>query len=109
MLNRIKQSFNEGVKRVKWFAAFISERTKAETSMARLLYESSKLESKLDGLYRDVGKRVLELKDKEDKPVFKDFLVLQSLSEIRNIRQEIEDCRDRARELGKPPDIKPEE
>ncbi len=77
--------------------------------MARLLYASSKLESKLDGLYRDVGKRVLELKDKEDKPVFKDFIVLQSISEIQNIRQEIEDCRNRAQELGKPPDIKSEE
>ncbi len=102
MLERIKKSFQEGVKSVKWFGAFVTERTKAEASMARLLYECNKLETKLDELYRDIGKRVLELKDKEDRDVFKDFIVLQTLNEIKKLNEEIADYRKRAQEHGKP-------
>ena len=102
MLNRIKKSLNEGVKSVKWFAAFLSERTKAETSIARLLYESSKLETKLDELYRDLGMRVLEIKEKGEKEVLKDFIILQTINEIKKYREEIEDLKGKARDLGKP-------
>jgi PHP family Zn ribbon phosphoesterase len=103
MLDRIKKSFQEGIKSVKWFAVFVTERTKAEASMARLLYECNKLETRLDQLYRDIGKRVLELKDKEDKDVYKDFIVLQTLNEIKNLKEAIEDYRKRAEDQSKPP------
>ncbi len=102
MLDKIKRSFNEGVKSVKWFAAFLSERTRAETSMAKLLYQSSKLETGLDELYRDIGKRVLELKEKDEKAVLKDFIVLQTINEIIKLREKINDYKSRANELGKP-------
>ncbi len=102
MLDKIKKSFNEGVKSVKWFAAFLSERTRAETSMAKLLYKSSKLETRLDELYRDIGKRVLELKEKDEKAILKDFIVLQTINEIIKLREKIDDYKSRANELGKP-------
>ncbi len=102
MLDKIKKSFNEGVKSVKWFAAFLSERTRAETSMAKLLYQSSKLETGLDELYRDIGKRVLELKEKDEKAILKDFIVLQTINEIIKLRGKIDDYKSRANELGKP-------
>jgi hypothetical protein len=102
MLNRIKKNFNEGVKSVKWFAAFVAERTRVETSMARLLYESNKLESRLEELYRDIGKRVLELKDKEGKAVFKDFIILQTINEITKLKEEIKDYKTKADDISKP-------
>jgi hypothetical protein len=102
MLDKIKKSFNEGVKSIKWVATFLAERTKVETSLARLLYESNKLETKLDELYRDIGKRVLELKEKGEKAVLKDFIILQMINEIKGLREEIEDYKSRAHELSKP-------
>jgi PHP family Zn ribbon phosphoesterase len=102
MLEKVRKSFQEGVKSVKWFAAFIAERTRAEASVARLLYESSKLENRLDDLYRDIGKRVQELKDKEDKEVLKDFIVLQTLNEIKKLKEDIEDYKKRAQDHSKP-------
>ncbi len=102
MLDRAKKSFAEGVKSVKWFAAFLSERTRVETTRARLLYESRKLENRLEELYCDIGKRVTEIKDKEEKDVLKDFIVLQAISEIKKIREEIDDYRSRANDLNKP-------
>jgi PHP family Zn ribbon phosphoesterase len=102
MLDRIKKNVKEGVKSVKWFAAFLADRTRVETSMARLLYESNKLENRLEELYRDVGIRVLELKGKEDKSVFKDFIILQTINEITKLKEEIEDYKTRADEISKP-------
>jgi hypothetical protein len=102
MLDKIKKSFNEGVKSIKWVATFLAERTKVETSLARLLYESNKLETKLDELYRDIGRRVLELKEKGGKAVLKDFIILQMINEIKGLKEEIEDYKSRAHELSKP-------
>lgn len=102
MLDKIRKSLNEGVKKVKWFAAFLSERTRVETSIARLLYESNKLEAKLDGLYRDIGKRVLELKEKGEKAVLKDFIILQMINETKGLKDEIEDYKSRAHDLSRP-------
>lgn len=101
MFDRVKKSFNEGVRNVKWIASFLAERTRTETNVAKLLYECNKLEAKLDNLYREVGRRVLELKDREDKPVYKDFIVLQTMNEITKLQEEIDDYKKRAHELSK--------
>jgi hypothetical protein len=101
MIDRVKKSFQEGIKSVKWFSAFLAERTKAEASMARLLYESNKLETRLDGLYRDLGMRVLELKGREEKDVLKDFIVLQTINEITKLKEEIEDYKKRAHDQSR--------
>ncbi|MEK7308885.1 MAG: hypothetical protein AAB089_07430 [Nitrospirota bacterium] len=105
MLDRIRKSFNDGVQNIKWFATFIAERTKVETSMARLLYESKKLETEIDALYSEIGKRVLELKEKGEKEVLKDFVVVQAVSEIKKIREQIEDYNNKAHALSKPSDL----
>jgi len=102
MLAKVKKSFDEGVKRAKWFAAFLAERTRIETSMARLFYESSKLEDKIDGLYRDIGKRVLELKDKGEKAVLRDVIIIQTMEEIKKVKEQIEEYKSKAHALNKP-------
>ncbi|MBI4697333.1 MAG: hypothetical protein HY758_00015 [Nitrospirae bacterium] len=102
MLDRTKKSLDEGVKRVRWFAAFLAERSRVETSMARLLYESSKLEDKLNDLYRDIGKRVVELKEKGERAVLKDFIILQAMEDIKDLREQIEDFKEKAQALNRP-------
>lgn len=102
MLAKVKKSFDEGVKRAKWIATFLAERTRIETSMARLFYESSKLEDKVDELYRDIGKRVLELKDKGEKAVLKDVIIAQTMEEIKKVKEQIEEYKGKAHALNKP-------
>ncbi len=101
MIDKIRKNLNEGVKQVKWFATFLSERTKVETSMAKLLFESSKLESKLDNLYTDIGKRVVELEEKGEKAVLKDFMIRQAIDEVKSLKKQVEDYKSRAHALGK--------
>jgi predicted RNase H-like nuclease (RuvC/YqgF family) len=107
MIDKIRKNFNAGLSRIKWIATFIAERTKAETSVAKLLYESSKLENKIDDLYRDIGKRVMELKDKDDeteRDVFKDFIIQQTIDEIKSLKETVEEYKTQARNINKLPE-----
>ncbi len=107
MIDKVKKNLTTGLTRVKWIAGFVADRTKAETSVAKLLFESSKLENKIDELYRDVGKRVLELKDKSEgiePDVYKDFIIQQALDEIRNLHVTVSDYRDKAKNINKLPE-----
>ncbi len=104
MKENVRKSLATGLNRVKWIATFVAERTRAETSVVKFLYESSKLEDKIDGLHRDIGKRVIELKGKpgdKEKDVFKDFIVQQAIDEIRNLEEAKDDYKDRARSISK--------
>lgn len=104
MIDKTKKSLATGITRVKWIASYISERTRAETSIAKLLYASSKLENKMDELYRDIGKRVLELKEKGETEVLKDSIVQQALDEVKNLKEEVDDYRSQARDVNKLPE-----
>jgi len=103
-MNKLKDSFNTGLMRVKWIATFVAERAKAETSVVKLLYESSKLESKIDEHYREIGRRVLELKEKDETEVFQDFIVQQALSEVKTLKASVNDYRTQAKNTNKLPD-----
>ena len=101
MIERIRKNFNSGIASVRWLAQFLAERTKTETSIYKLRYESSRLEERIDDLYKDVGKRILELKEKEKKEVFKDFIIQQTIDEIKTLRKEMEGYRDKEEEVNK--------
>lgn len=104
MIDRLRKSLNKGLDQVKWIATFLSERTKAETEIARLLFQNTKIEGKIDDLYRDIGRRVAELKEKGEKSVWKDFIIQQALDEIRHLRETANDYKNQADSLSKLPE-----
>lgn len=107
MIDKVKTNLATGLNRVKWIASFVADRTKSEASLARLLYESNKLEHKMDGIYKDIGKRVMELKEKagsEERDVFKDFQVQQSFDEVKKLKETLDDYKAKARDLNKLPE-----
>ena len=104
MIEKVKKSFSTGLLRVRWIASFLAERTKAETTVAKLLYEKTKLEDKINDLYSDVGNRVMELKEKGDEDILKDFIVQQALDEIKNLQESVDDYKSRADNINKLPD-----
>ena len=105
MIDRVKNNLATGLTRAKWIATFLAERTRAGTSVAKLLYESSKLGERIDDLYREIGQRVMELKEKDgDKDVYSDFIVQKALDEIRNLKEDVDDYKDQARKVNKIPE-----
>jgi len=105
MINRVKNNLAIGLTRVKWVATFLADRTKAGTSAAKLLYESSKLEERIDELYRDIGRRVMELQKKGGvNDIYTDFVVQQALDEIKNLRKDVDAYRKQARNVNDIPE-----
>ncbi len=100
MIDKIRISMKEGMKRLRWITMFLAERTRAETEIAKLMFESSKLESKLDKLYSDIGKRTLELQEKGEKSIFNDFIIHQAIAETKDLKDAIDDYKKQARELS---------
>ena len=105
MIDRVKNNLATGLTRVKWIATFLAERTRAGTSVAKLLYESSKLEERINDLSMEIGRRVMELKDKGgDKDVYSDFIVQQAMDEIKNLKENVDDYKNQAQHINKIPE-----
>jgi peptidoglycan hydrolase CwlO-like protein len=104
MLGIIRRSIREGLNRIKWMAAFLADRIRAETLIARHLYESSRIEDRIDELYRDIGRRICELDEKGERVSSDDFVIKQAINEIKGLRAMIRDHKEKARELSKLPE-----
>lgn len=96
MIDNVKKSVASGIKRIKWIADFLAERIRVETSIAKVLYKKSKLEDDMDDLYRDIGRRVLELKNLGREDVFKDFMIQQALNELKEMKETVQEYKTEA-------------
>lgn len=101
MLDKTKKNLTAGIGRVKWITSYLTERTRVETSAARLLYRRSKLESSRDDMCRNIGARVAELYNKGETDVFGDFVIQQALRELKELQEKIDDYKSRARDMTK--------
>jgi hypothetical protein len=101
MLKRIKDSFDSGVEKIKWFSSLLSDRVKVEVSVIKLIYQSDQMERRKDDLMKTIGRRVHELKEYPDRQLLKDRIIDDSLVEIEHIIREIELTREKASEISK--------
>ena len=101
MLKRIKDSFDRGVERIKWFSSLLSDRVKVEVSVVKLLYQSDQMEKRKEYVLGTIGRRVHELKDYPDRQILKDTIIADALAEIEQITSEIEQTRKKAAEISK--------
>jgi seryl-tRNA synthetase len=100
MLKRLKENFEGGLEKIKWFSSLLSERIKIEYSVIKLLYHSEQMEKKRDELIKKIGNRVYELKKYSDARVLKDGIISEALNEIEKIEKEIESTKKKASEIS---------
>ncbi len=100
MLKRVKDNFDSGVEKIKWFSSLVSDRVKVELSVIKLLYESDRLEKKREELMKAIGRRVLELKDFPDSHILKDGAIASAIADIEAITREIEETRKKASDIS---------
>jgi len=101
MLKRIKDSFDSGVEKIKWFSSLLSDRVKVEVSVMKLMYQSDQMERRKNDLMKTIGRRVHELKEYPDRQILKDRIIEDALVEIEQITSEIELTRKKASEISK--------
>jgi len=100
MLNRLKNNFDRGIEKIKWFSSVLSERLKIEFIVIKLLFQSDKMEKKRDELFKKIGQRVYEIKGNSDRHVLKDKFISESMGEIEKINSEIDNTKKKASEIS---------
>jgi hypothetical protein len=100
MVRRLKDNFDRGIEKIKWFSSLLSERLRIEYVVIKLLFQSDRMEKKKDELLKKIGQRVLELKEHIDKQILKDRVIAEALSEIEKINNEMDITKKKASEIS---------
>ncbi|MBA4348694.1 MAG: hypothetical protein C0415_01710 [Thermodesulfovibrio sp.] len=100
MFSRIKKDMEGGIEKIRWFASLLSERTRVEIMVFKLLYRSEELKNKRDELLRKIGEEVYELKGK-DKNIYANKEVADAIKELETIEPEIKETLEKASEISK--------
>lgn len=101
MWKRIRENFDSGIEKMRWFSSLLNERVKVEISLFKLLHQSSELEKKRAALTKTIGEKVYELREGSEKQVLKDPVILEALNRLRQLDAELEDMRKKASEIGR--------
>lgn len=97
----IKNWFKNGIERLKWFVALISERLHIELAVIKLLNSIEELKKKRTNLMIKIGERVIQLKEIPSHDVFTDQEIKSILKEVEDIEREIRILQEKAHELSK--------
>ncbi|MEW6584229.1 MAG: hypothetical protein AB1442_01310 [Nitrospirota bacterium] len=100
MFKRIRDSFEDGLYKMKWFSTAISDRVKIELSVLKLLYQAEQMERKKEELMKTIGKRMLDLKDQSERTVLNDRVISETMSEVEKINRDIEETKKKASEIS---------
>jgi G:T-mismatch repair DNA endonuclease (very short patch repair protein) len=87
--DRVKKSMDGGIEKVVRVSKVISERTRIEAAVARLLIDKGALEAKEGKAYRKLGERVYSLWEQKSHGAMKDQEVVDALREIAGLRENI--------------------
>ncbi|HWR57268.1 MAG TPA: hypothetical protein VN328_00145 [Thermodesulfovibrionales bacterium] len=101
MWKRIKENFDSGVGKVRWFSSLLNERVKIELSLFNLLYQSAEMEKKRAALAKRIGEKVFELRNASEKHILRDPVIIEALKDLERLDTEIEDMRKKASEIEK--------
>ena len=100
-MKKIIDDFRQGLERLRWFATVFAERLKIEIAIFRLLYESDRITKTREELLRKIGERVMQMKDRQDKNILKDSVVIEAVAEISKLEKTIDDLKSRVAEIGR--------
>jgi hypothetical protein len=102
MLKRLKNNFDGGVEKLKWFSLMLSDRLKVELSVFRLLCHSERMEKQKDALLKTIGQRVHEMRAGPDRNILKDGIIADAMQEIERLNSEIESTKKKASDISRP-------
>ncbi|MEW6067415.1 MAG: hypothetical protein AB1610_03870 [Nitrospirota bacterium] len=100
MWRKLKDNFDNGIEKIKWFASLLSERLKIEYMIIKLFSHSKQLEGQRDELFKKIGQRLYELKEHPDSLPLKDNVIMEALNEIERLNNEIDLTKKKAAEIS---------
>jgi hypothetical protein len=100
MWKKIKENFDRGIEKIKWFSMLLSDRIKVEYSVMKLLHQSEQMKKKRDELLKIIGERMYDLKGHSDRSTLKDKVITDAFDELDKINIEIESTKKKASEIS---------
>jgi len=89
--DRIVRNLNSGSEAVMRLAISLSERTRLESKVARMLVRKGKLESRIDKLNQKLGDRVSRMYEQKSDDIINDLEVQDILKDVMGLREEVEE------------------
>ncbi len=99
MLDIIQENFKRAWSKFLTWSGLISERVRVELALIRILEDLKKIDHRIGELYQITGKRLFELKERQEKNILKDEEINNALSEIQRLIEEKERLLRRASEI----------
>lgn len=89
----------QGLHKLNIFAAFFSERMKAEISIVRLRIRINEIQTRIDDLCRTIGRRLVDLKNRGEMPktseqLLKDEDLFAAMNELAEEKKDLEELLD---------------
>lgn len=106
--DRIVRNMNSGAEAVMRIAFSLSERTRLESNVARLLVNKGKLESRIDKLNRELGDRVSKMYEQKSEDIINDLHVQDLLKNITSMREEVDAIREMIKSASQGEEIEEE-
>jgi hypothetical protein len=101
MWRRVKENFDSGIEKVKWFTSLLNDRIRIEISLMHLLYKSNEIEKERAALLKTIGERFFELRKKPDRHIRQDPVIVETLENLEKLDAEIENLKKKADDLGR--------
>ncbi|MCD5411397.1 hypothetical protein M1N00_02390 [Thermodesulfovibrionales bacterium] len=101
MSSEIKRNFNEVIKKIKWFFVLLSERVRIEIAVFGLRYKPEELKKQKDELFRRIGERVYEMRDKDGRDIYASKEIIDAFEKLGSLETEIKETREKASEVSK--------
>ncbi len=100
MYAKIKNDFEEGTNKIKWFARLLSDRVKIELAVFRLTYQSEELKKKRNTLLMKIGEEVYLMR-KSEKGIHANREILDALKEIEGLDPTIKETDEKVSEISR--------
>jgi len=100
MYSKIKNDFDSGMEKIKWFAQLLSERMRIEIAVFRLSYQAEALKKKREALLKSIGEEVYMMR-KSEKGIHPNRQILDALAEIESLEPSIKETNDKLSEINR--------
>ncbi|MDA8168938.1 MAG: hypothetical protein M0Z59_04465 [Nitrospiraceae bacterium] len=103
MLERLRENFNRGIERLRWFSELLGERIKVEIAFFKLMGKAEELKRKRAELAQAIGEKVFESRQ-QISVICKDEYIQTVLREMEMLNEELTDLTERASNISRPVD-----
>ncbi len=96
IFDKVLINLHKGYERLKEIAAVFSERVKSELNIIRMRIRMDNVQNSIDAAYRDIGRRVVDLRakaalSKAEEHLLNDEEIVAAFAELVRRKKELED------------------